>query len=249
MPKREKSPKKADVGIAPDVSEGRRLLAILVGVAEAMRTLVSRETEIVVHDLSHPEASIIGIVNGHVSNRRPGQSIVDGLSYDVAFDKVIGDKSSGPPNDIRIVANYRTQAADGRVMRSSSVIFWDDAGKPGAAMCINMDMTRLERLQNELADLFSSSPSVQEEQPDQPHLNEVVNEIIATAIQSVDAPVSRMKKNEKMAVVARMHERGLFMLRGSADLVAKHLEITKFTIYNYLEEIAVRRNIGDGTEG
>ena len=50
-----------------------------------------------------------------------------------------------------------------------------------------------------------------------------------------------MKKSEKMAVVARMHERGLFLLRGSVELVAKHLGATKFTIYNYLEEIGELR--------
>jgi predicted transcriptional regulator YheO len=41
--------------------------------------------------------------------------------------------------------------------------------------------------------------------------------------------------------VATMHERGLFMLRGSAELVAKKLGTTKFSIYNYLEEIGKNR--------
>jgi predicted transcriptional regulator YheO len=38
-----------------------------------------------------------------------------------------------------------------------------------------------------------------------------------------------------------MHERGLFVIRGSVERVAARLGVTKFTIYNYLDEIGAKR--------
>jgi len=226
----------------PSVADNRQLLALLSGIAEAFQGSVGRNTEIVVHDLLKPESSIVQIVNGHVSNRRVGQPIIVGLSDDIAFDEVVGIKSVGPPNDINIVSNYTTHTEDGRALRSSSVMFRDEAGRPVATLCINVDTNPLERLQRDLQGLFAPSLPTPEPTPiNQINLEELVKEIIDSAINSVGAPVSRMKKIEKMAVVAKMHERGLFLLRGSVELVAKHLGTTKFTIYNYLEEIGESR--------
>jgi predicted transcriptional regulator YheO len=223
------------------------LLAVLEGVAQALECSLNQHTEVVVHDLTRPESSIVGIVNGHVSGRRPGAPIIAGPSDDKAFDQLVGSKSAAAPNEVRVVANYTSRASDGRPLRSSSVVLFDGQGQPAAALCLNLDFGAMERLQRELrsALLPTSAPAPATPERSEPRpetsIEDLIEEIIATAIGTADAPVERMSKSEKTAAVAMMHERGLFVIRGSVELVAARLGVTKFTIYNYLDEIGAKR--------
>lgn len=223
------------------------LLAVLEGVAQALECSLNQHTEVVVHDLTRPESSIVGIVNGHVSGRRPGAPIIAGPSDDKAFDQLVGSKSAAAPNEVRVVANYTSRASDGRPLRSSSVVLFDAQGQPAAALCLNLDLGAMERIQRELrsALLPTSTPTPAEPERAEPRpetsIEDLIEEIIATAIETADAPVERMSKSEKKTAVAMMHERGLFVIRGSVELVAARLGVTKFTIYNYLDEIGAKR--------
>lgn len=46
-----------------------------------------------------------------------------------------------------------------------------------------------------------------------------------------------MKKHHKAAVVRELDEAGFFLIRDSVDHVAGRLDVTRYTIYNYLSEI------------
>ncbi len=51
-----------------------------------------------------------------------------------------------------------------------------------------------------------------------------------------------MTRDEKMEVVARLEERGAFLVKRSAEQVAEALDLSRFTIFSYLKEI--RRQSG-----
>ena len=55
---------------------------------------------------------------------------------------------------------------------------------------------------------------------------------------NVDVPVELMQKRHKVAVVRDLKDRGMFHLRDAIDMIATTLGVTRFTIYNYLNEIA-----------
>jgi len=40
-----------------------------------------------------------------------------------------------------------------------------------------------------------------------------------------------------MLAVDQMRQRGIFLIRSSVDMVAKGLGVSRFTIYNYLDEL------------
>ena len=54
-----------------------------------------------------------------------------------------------------------------------------------------------------------------------------------------------MTRDEKMEVVARLEERGAFLVKRSAEQVAEALDLSRFTIFSYLKEI--RRQGGGET--
>ncbi len=46
-----------------------------------------------------------------------------------------------------------------------------------------------------------------------------------------------LEKNDKLALIAELDRRGVFLVKGAVNLIAKRINISKFSIYNYLDEI------------
>ena len=65
--------------------ERERLITILTASLEALRTTLPLNTEAVLHDLTRPESSVINIINGHVSGRKPGDALLSGPENDTGF--------------------------------------------------------------------------------------------------------------------------------------------------------------------
>lgn len=218
------------------------LLATLCGVADALASTVKGDTEIVVHDLRRPESSVVKIVNGHVSGRSLGHSLVTGPSGAQRFREAHSRK--GEPKEVRVVKKYHSWAEAGRPLLGTSTIYFDEDGAAVAIFCVNVDTAVADSLQSAVQTLiggaFPQAPPELESRDTK--MGDLVSEIIETAIGNVGVAVERMTKPEKMAAVAIMHQRGLFLMRGSVDLAARQLGTTKFTIYNYLDELGVKRS-------
>jgi predicted transcriptional regulator YheO len=47
-----------------------------------------------------------------------------------------------------------------------------------------------------------------------------------------------MKKAHKVAVARDLAQRGFFAIREAVDVIAQRLDVSRYTIYNYLNELA-----------
>jgi predicted transcriptional regulator YheO len=68
-------------------------------------------------------------------------------------------------------------------------------------------------------------------------IDELAQHLLAEAIEASGAPVDLMQKRHKIAVVNDLKDRGFFMLKESVEMAAAALQVTRFTIYNYLNEL------------
>lgn len=57
---------------------------------------------------------------------------------------------------------------------------------------------------------------------------------------TIGAPIGLMKKARKIEVVRELERRGFFTIRKAADLAAQRLEVSRITIYNYLNELQAK---------
>ena len=69
--------------------------------------------------------------------------------------------------------------------------------------------------------------------------------LVSQAIAAAGVPVSAMKKKHKVGVVLELKHRGFFMLRDAVDMISESLAVTRFTIYNYLNEIAAEEPVAE----
>ena len=218
------------------------IMEVLGCVLEILGDHVNSCTELVVHDMTRPDSSIVGIVNGQVSGRLRNQSILVGPSEDRGFEALIAPVENAGTVSTRVVRNYVSHTRDGRGLDSSTVVVFDREGRPAGALCVNVDSDRIVHLRQQLHEFMSPAPH--DERADDTGsstIDGLIEEIVQDAIAASGATVARMSKAEKVAAVAAMNARGLFLIKGAVETVAQRLGTTKFTIYNYLDEIGAKR--------
>lgn len=212
-----------------------RLVEIMCGLVEPLGGALPRTSEVVLHDLSRLPNSIVA-VHGSITGRQVG---------DPATDVLLGMVASG---DFASKAGYEARLPDGRKLRSSTTIIPDLDGNPIAALCINTDISSWEAMRDlSLAMLGESVATAAAGDVAQPppessevfmrDLNELANHLVDQAIAKTGVAIDLMHKRHKLAVVRELMARGFFLIKDSIDLVAMKLNVTRFTIYNYLNEI------------
>ena len=77
----------------------------------------------------------------------------------------------------------------------------------------------------------------QREESFPPDVDSLQRFLVDRAIAKVGVQTPEMKKHHKAAVVRELDEAGFFLIRDSVDHVAGQLDVTRYTIYNYLNEV------------
>jgi predicted transcriptional regulator YheO len=140
--------------------------------------------------------------------------------------------------------NYRTKTKDGKELRSSSVFLRDENGQIFGSLCINVDLSGLLKAQEWIQEALGSAMTTVDERFERT-VDEVLETLIQNAISSVGKSPGDMTREEKVAIVAYLETKGAFLIRYSVERVAELLGMTKYTIYNYLDEIRRRSEVGE----
>jgi predicted transcriptional regulator YheO len=197
-----------------------------VPIADAIAQAFGEDCEVVLHDLTTPLSSVIYTVNGHVTGREVGQSFHHIITRVLLSKKLQND----------VVANYKTETEDQRIIKSTTVLLRNTKGDVNGALCINQDLHSLRQLQEYLNKLTRV-----EEEPlkDEVELLGNVQEIANNIIQQIigENNVEKMDKAKKLEIVRFMDEKGVFLIRGAIDKVAESLQISRVTVYSYLDQI------------
>lgn len=226
--------------IAPDADTAQQRDAVmraLRATVTMMGNMVGHHTEVVLHDLSQPQHSIVELCNGHVSGRSVGNAILSGPGGDLGFDKIHSAIAAGNSHGHDVIGHYQTVTRDGRSLRAASVIYRDACGQPFAALCINADLSGLQAALSCLTQLITPPAASTPAPAPQPAVDILMADIIEDAVRSLGKPVNLMNKREKIQAVQTMQQRGLFTVKGGVETAAAALAVSRYTIYNYLDDI------------
>ena len=189
------------------------LLKQIETIAKGLSDTFAPFCEVVVHDLTHPEHSILAIHN-NLSGRKARIS---------------------SPDFPALVANYANQFADGRPVKSTSIGIKDTSGQYVAALCLNVDMTLFRGMQSALAQFTSV-----ENAPVEEHLEPSGLETIRLRIDRFAAKrattARALSPDDRKSVIQALRAEGLLELRKSMETVAQHLGISRATAYLYARQ-------------
>ena len=65
-----------------------------------------------------------------------------------------------------------------------------------------------------------------------------VAELFRECLASVGKPVHTLTKKDRMKIIRLLNQKNAFSYRRSVPFVAKHLQVSRYTIYKYLDELS-----------
>ncbi|MBL3645881.1 transcriptional regulator [Bacillus sp. RHFB] len=211
------------------MEEIKKVLESFIPIAKSTAKMFGSNCEVVIHDLTNPQASVMFTVNNHVTGREIGQS----------FDHLVKTVLQSEDFKEDYLAGYTFVTEDKRTIRSSTSLIRDSKQKVIGAFCINFDVEALNQMQQFMNTFLSTQVEVQENQTksddDIENVEGIVDQLIQQIIQNSVHPV--MKRHEKIELIRFMDEKGIFLMKGSVEKVASLLGISKVTVYSYLDEI------------
>lgn len=198
--------------------------------------VLGETSEVVLHDLSDLDASVIAIANGHVTNRSVGSPATD-----LAL-RVLG---KGNAEDEDYAVNYRGTVPGSDKVLSSSTFFIRREGRIVGLLCINTDHTLLRRLENTVAELMGAylptpAEGEAEERAEESlvaSVEEAADDVIRTLERERDTRASRFRLDDRLEAVRRLHERGFFQFKGSVQAICDELGVSEPTAYRYIQTV------------
>lgn len=235
------------------VVDAESVLRHLGAITPALATALGPNVEVVLHDLARLPNSIVA-VGGNLTGRTVG-----GPMTDLMLRRI---KEHQTEDILRYRVSHR-----GRTFQSSTIFLRDHEGRPYACLCLNTDISSLLGLHQALSDVLSgmaalghsslgmtgvdsaarghlestasaiAAPSTEHGEVFARSVEELAEAVVQQAVDQLGIPIHLMQKAHKLEVVRAADQSGLFMIRSAVDSIAATLGVSRYTIYNYLNEL------------
>ncbi|MDY0052448.1 MAG: PAS domain-containing protein [Aliarcobacter sp.] len=205
-----------------------------ISIANFLGEVLGSNTEIIIHDLINYDHSIVHIINGHISNRKIGDSITD-LVLEFMITESKGNK--------QFICNYNSKTIGDKLLYSSTYFIRDEKNNIVGALCLNSDYHEVKKslsfltslLPNYVDDKVLALSNIKENLNSNPQ--EVTISKIDEILNQFDVEASRMTIEEKTDVIAALNNCGIFNIRGSVQEVANKLQMSEPSVYRYIKKI------------
>lgn len=221
----------------------RHLLLQYVKLTEFLGHALGPDYEVALHDLTDKNRSIIAIANNHVSGREVGAPLTN-----VAL-KILMDKSY---ENVDYRLHYNGLTAEGKKLRTSTFFIKNGSSLIGM-LCINFDDSRYKEINEHILQLCHPNAFVETNfRTNEPmilknqefveenlykSIDAMATDAITSALHSMDIEGKRLTHEEKIDVVRKLEEEGIFLLKGAVKEVAAALDCSQATIYRYVSQV------------
>jgi D-arginine utilization repressor len=187
---------------------------------QAVALLLGPYAEVVLHD---PETDRILAIWNPTSGRGPGD------------ESMLGELDDLDPSARDVFGPYEKVLADGRRQSSVSAVLRDAGGEPTAVLCVNLDRTPLEQAAAVLS-AFGAPTSPRPEPLFEHDCRARVRHVVGDHVRECGRLPHRMSRADRLALVGRLDEAGVFAMRKAPRIVATELAVSRSTVYTLLEE-------------
>lgn len=194
---------------------------------------MGNHTEVVLHDFTDLEHSVVKIRNGYISGRKEGDPTTD-----LAMKK-LNRKGNEP-----YICNYKSRSKEKKLLKSGSFYICDEEGCIVGMLCINSNVENLMAAQEFFNSFLGDiAPKVEKGSADDlsENLGQSINEIIDASISRALAQFGKNSENltamEREKAVMIMNEEGVFLLKGAVPKAAAALGIAESSLYRYLKKV------------
>jgi predicted transcriptional regulator YheO len=194
--------------------------------ADTLVKMLGRYSEVAVHNFHNLGNSLIHLA-GSVTERKPGSPITN----------LVLQELKKPSSEITNMTNYKTVTNDGHVLKSSTVFLRNLQGDVIGALCINIDISLLIEIGGDIQDFITLEENEEKNENFHSNVQEVIVDMVDQVLQSFNKLPMLLSMEEKVECTKILDEKGAFLVKGCMEYLAERLNISKFTIYNYLNKI------------
>lgn len=214
----------------------KELFDLFKPLAEFIAKILGPSSEVVLHDLSDFDHSIVKIQNGYITSRTIGDGITD-FSLRFLRDNNTDNRS--------YIDNYLSLTKGNKKLRSST-FFIKNKKKIIGLLCVNTNdevildliakaQSLLVQTQNPNSEEISNIEMIQENFT--VSIDELSTNVISEYISSKGVDVDYLKQEDKIEIVKILNKQGYFLLKGSITKLSTLLKISEASIYRYLQHI------------
>ncbi len=246
-------------GEADGDADREAVFAVLSQLVGPLGRSLPGPVEIVLHDLAALPNSIVAI-EGDVTGRRPGDPATDRLLETAAsgsFETRTGYRTTSPSGRSLLSTTIVIRDAAGRpaaaLCINRDVTDWQIIGSAARSILGENEaglgsggsgdvgvVGGVGQNERNAQDERSGAAALGSADGGEAFVQDVdglAAAVLRQAVAEQDVPVSLMRKAHKVEAVRSLKRRGFFMLRDAVEMAAQALGVTRFTIYNYLNEI------------
>ena len=207
-------------------TERDAILRALTPVVDGIAATFGPVCEVVLHDYRRPERSVDAVA-GSVTGRTVGGALSE-----------IGMRVLARGDDAVDELNYVTRTGAGRLLKSSTMVLRDSAGAVFGALCVNVDVTEVDRVRGLLAALAGTAgvPADAPVTTFGDDIDSVVEALLDAHLLRQDQTWGGLDRPRRLALFRSLDERGVFAVRRAIEQVAARLGISRASAYSYLSQ-------------
>lgn len=210
--------------------EREKMFDFLKRIADGISIMFGNNCEVVIHDMENDESSILYITNKHVTERDVGDKL------DVLGTTELDELSKGTD-----LINLKGVAKNNHLVKSST--FHAKGEDYHFALGINYDYTNMLMVHSVVGDLIHVGDSIDTVVGEKDENLELkLDELYTEAVDQIGKPIPFMRKKERVEMIKYLQEKGAFSIHKSIPIIADKMNVSRYTIYNYLREIKEQAN-------
>lgn len=211
----------------------------LIRFLEGLQKFLGDNSEIVIHDYRKGyDQTIVYAINSQVSGRAIGDSPKGGmitlLGKDIdSMKESLQTFSNGPKDSF---------------FKSFTTLIPDQDGKIIGSVCVNMDISNLLMAQTALASFIQHPVTDRKTLTNDidalstKNVDDILHYYLQQAELLVGKPMALMSKEEKIRALDYLDQKGVFKISKTSVLLCETMQVSKYTLYNYLDEARNKRN-------
>lgn len=202
--------------------------------AKGIAEMFGSSCETLVQNMADPSHPILSIYNGQVSGREVGST------QDIMGSSRLIDENAMTRDFVNL---YATTPSGAQIKSSTFHLIGEGYN---LALGIDFDYSSLVYANRILVDLMSADADLQSAlwRGGDNGLEQIFDECLA----AIGKPITALSKTDRMKIVALLDQKGAFSFRKSVPYVAKRLNVSRYTVYKYLDQLALQSEGGGNEE-
>lgn len=213
------------------------ILAMYKPLVPFIASICGSSCEVLLHDVNNPSNAVIAIENGFHSGRKIGSPLI-AVAQQVIKEQTYKKKD--------YIIRY-TSKDNGKELLSYTYFIKDPEENLIGALVINKDTTSIEELYRiacTLKEQFHLDSDTDRDTDTNQSYKEVLDMPasdflhfqVKRIIDDAGVHVQRLTLDERVTLVQKMKEQGIFEMKGAVREISKQLDISEPTVYRYLNK-------------